>query len=164
MSDALITVIVLIAMLVGLAGTLVPILPGILLMWAAAVVYGVVVGFDAFGITILVLITALTGVAVAVGVLIPQRAAAESGAALASQIAAGVGAVIGFFLIPIIGAPVGAVVGIGLAEWYDKRDWPAAKASTIAIAKGFGISTLAQFGLGFVILLVWLPWAYAVNW
>lgn len=164
MSDALITVIVLIAMLIGLAGTLVPILPGILLMWAAAVVYGVVVGFDAFGITILVLITALTGVAVAVGVLVPQRAAAESGAALASQIAAGVGAVIGFFLIPIIGAPVGAVVGIGLAEWYDKRDWPAAKASTIAIAKGFGISTLAQFGLGFVILLVWLPWAYAVNW
>lgn len=164
MSDALITVIVLIAMLIGLAGTLVPILPGILLMWAAAVVYGVVVGFDAFGITILVLITSLTGVAVAVGVLVPQRAAAESGAALASQIAAGVGAVIGFFLIPIIGAPVGAVVGIGLAEWYDKRDWPAAKASTIAIAKGFGISTLAQFGLGFVILLVWLPWAYAVNW
>ncbi len=164
MSDALITVIVLIAMLIGLAGTLVPILPGILLMWAAAVVYGVVVGFDAFGITILVLITALTGVAVAVGVLVPQRAAAESGAALASQLAAGVGAVIGFFLIPIIGAPVGAVVGIGLAEWYDKRDWPAAKASTIAIAKGFGISTLAQFGLGFVILLVWLPWAYAVNW
>lgn len=164
MSDALITVIVLIAMLIGLAGTLVPILPGILLMWAAAVGYGVVVGFDAFGITILVLITALTGVAVAVGVLVPQRAAAESGAALASQIAAGVGAVIGFFLIPIIGAPVGAVVGIGLAEWYDKRDWPAAKASTIAIAKGFGISTLAQFGLGFVILMVWLPWAYAVNW
>ncbi len=97
------------------------------------------------------------------GVVVPKRAAAYSGASTSSQIAAAIGAVIGFFAIPIIGVVVGAVVGIGLAEWYDKRDWPAARSSTIAIAKGFGVSALVQFGLGFVILIVWLPWAYAVN-
>ncbi len=163
MSDALITTVVLITMLVGLVGTLVPILPGIMLMWAAAVVYGVVVGFDAVALIVLVLITMLAVAAMIVGVVVPKRAAADSGAATSSQIAAVIGGVIGFFAIPIIGVVVGALVGIGLAEWFDKRDWPAARASTIAIAKGFGVSALVQFGLGFGILIVWLPWAYAVN-
>ena len=163
MFDAVVTTVVLIAMLVGLVGTLLPILPGILLMWVAAVGYGVAVGFDVFATLVLVLISGLTVAAVIVGAVVPKRAAADSGASTSSQIAAAIGAVIGFFAIPFIGVVVGAVVGIGLAEWYDKRDWPAARSSTIAIAKGFGVSALVQFGLGSVILIVWLPWAYAVN-
>lgn len=162
MSDEVMTLVVLLAMLVGLVGTLVPILPGILLMWSSAVLYAVIVGFDLVAVIVLLLITMLTVAAVVVGVIVPKRAATESGAATSSQIAAAIGGVIGFFAIPIVGVIVGALVGVGLAEWYDKRDWPAARASTIAIAKGFGVSALVQFGIGFLILIVWLPWAYVV--
>lgn len=159
MSDGVVTVATLVVMLIGLAGTLIPILPGIALMWVMAIAYGFVVGFDAVAIGALLIITALTGAAVVAGFVLPKRAAVESGAATSSQIAAAIGAIIGFFVIPVVGVVVGAIVGIGLAEWYDKRDWPAARASTIAIAKGFGISTLVQFGVGVVILVVWLGWA-----
>lgn len=162
MSDGLWTILTLVVMLVGLAGTLVPILPGIALMWAAALVYGFAVGFDAIGIAAVILISIVTIGAVIAGFVVPKRAAASSGAATSSQIAAAVGAVVGFFVIPIVGVVVGAIVGIGLAEWWHKRDWQAARASTISIAKGFGISTLVQFGLGFVILLAWLGWAATV--
>lgn len=164
MSDELATILVLLAMLIGLAGTLVPILPGILLMWASAVAYGFAVGFDALAVGLLVVVTILTAVSIVAGVVLPKRAAAESGASGASQFAAAVGAVVGFFVIPVVGLIIGALVGIGLAEWYDKRDWPAARASTIAVAKGFGLSTLVQFALGFLILVVWLVWALAVSW
>jgi len=163
MSDFMVTAVVLVAMLVGLVGTLLPILPGILLMWFAALGYGFVVGFDAVAVAVLLAVTALTVAALIIGVVVPKRAAAESGAATSSQIAAAVGGIVGFFVIPIVGIIVGAVVGIGLAEWYDKRDWSAARTSTIAVARGIGVSALVQFGIGFVILLVWLPWAYAVN-
>lgn len=40
MSDVLVTVIVLVTMLVGLAGTLLSVLPGIVLMWAATIANG----------------------------------------------------------------------------------------------------------------------------
>lgn len=159
MSDGVVTVATLVVMLVGLAGTLLPIVPGIGFMWLVAIAYGFVVGFDATAIGALLVITLLTVAATVIGVVLPKRAAVESGAATSSQISAAIGAVIGFFVIPIVGVVIGAIVGIGLAEWYDKRDWPSARASTIAVAKGFGVSTLVQFTIGFVILLVWLGWA-----
>ena len=96
--------------------------------------------------------------------VLPKRAATESGTSTSSQLAAVVGAVIGFFAIPVVGVVVGALAGIALAEWWDKREWRAARASTIAVAKGFGLSALVQFGIGFVMLVVWLVWAQAVIW
>jgi len=164
MSDEVATVLVLLAMLIGLVGTLVPILPGIALMWFAAVGYGLVVGFDVLATVVLMMVTALTATAVVIGVVLPKRAATASGASTRSQLAAAIGAIIGFFVIPIVGVLVGALVGLGIAEYAEKRDWPAARASTIAVAKGFGISTLLQFAIGFVILAVWLVWAQAVIW
>jgi uncharacterized protein YqgC (DUF456 family) len=133
-------------------------------MWVAAVAYGFAVGFDVIAIAVLVMVTALTAAAVVVGIVLPKRAATASGASTRSQLAAALGAVIGFFVIPIIGVVVGALVGIGIAEYADKRDWPAARASTIAVAKGFGVSTLLQFAIGFMILGLWIVWAGAVIW
>lgn len=159
MSDDVVTVATLVVMLVGLAGTLLPIIPGIGFMWLVAIAYGFVVGFDATAIAALLVISFLTVAATVAGFVLPKRAATESGAATSSQISAAIGAVIGFFVIPVVGVVIGAIVGIGLAEWYDKRNWPAARASTIAVAKGFGLSTLLQFTIGFVILIVWLFWA-----
>jgi uncharacterized protein YqgC (DUF456 family) len=164
MSDEFATAIVLLVMLVGLVGTLIPIVPGIILMWIAAVFYGFAVGFDVFSIGVLAVVTVLAAVSVAVGIVLPKRAATESGASTSSQLAAVVGAVIGFFAIPVVGVVVGALAGIALAEWRDKGDWQAARVSTIAVAKGFGWSALVQFGIGFVILVVWLAWAQAVIW
>lgn len=159
MSDVLVTVIVLVMMLVGLAGTLFPVLPGIVLMWVATIAYGLSFGFDALGIGITAVISVFTVVALVLGVVLPKQAAAGAGASNKSQLAAGIGAIIGFFVIPVVGLVIGAVVGIAIAEYYEKGDWELAKGSTIAVAKGFGVSTLAQFAIGVAILLIWLCWA-----
>ena len=164
MSDEFATAIVLLMMLVGLVGTLIPILPGNIFMWVATVFYGFAVGIDVFSLGVLVLVTVLATVSVAVGIVLPKRAATESGTSTSSQLAAVVGAIIGFFAIPVVGVVVGALAGIALAEWWDKREWQAARVSTIAVAKGFGLSALVQFGIGFVMLVVWLVWAHAVIW
>lgn len=162
MSDVLITVIVGLVLAVGLLGTVVPVLPGILLMWVGVVGYGFFVGFDVAAIIAIALVTVLSAASVALGVIIPKQFADESGATLTSQIAAVLGGIIGFFVIPVVGILVGALIGIAIAEYLDKEDFAQARASTIAVAKGFGLSALLQIAFGFAIFIVWAGWAASV--
>ena len=53
MSETLITGITLAVLLIGLLGTVVPFLPGILLMWGAVIAYGFLVGFGPVGVCLL---------------------------------------------------------------------------------------------------------------
>lgn len=157
--ETLATIVILIVMLTGLAGTIVPAVPGIGMMWIASIIYGFWVGWDSLGIVLAIIITIITVAAMVAGFVLPKRAASDAGAATWSQWAAVLGAIIGFFIIPVIGIVIGALVGIGIAEYLDKGDWDQARTSTIAVAKGFGVSALVQFGLGAVIVLVWAAWA-----
>jgi len=161
-SEPLITGLTLIAMLTGLVGTVVPGLPGVLLMWGALIVYGFLIGFGGVGVVVVVIATLLSAAAVALGIILPKRLADESGASTKSQLAAVLGGIVGFFVIPVIGVPIGAIAGIAVAEYLDKEDWALAKESTIAVAKGFGLSALAQIATGFVILILWAGWAATV--
>ena len=45
------------ALLIGLFGLIVPIFPGITVIWLAALLYGIITGFDTLGIVLFVLIT-----------------------------------------------------------------------------------------------------------
>lgn len=157
--DLLTTIIVAVIMVIGLVGTLIPVLPGILAMWAIAVIYGFVMGWTTAGFVAIVLITGLTLASLVVGYLLPQRAAADAGAGRWSQFWGVVGAIAGFFAIPIVGVIVGALAGVLVAEWAQKGELGPAWTSTVATAKGFGISALVQFGIGFAMLLAWSAWA-----
>ena len=159
MEDLVVPGLFLLVLLTGLLGTIFPILPGILLMWAAVVGYGFVAGFDALGIGVIVIVTALTGLSVVLGIKLPKEAAEEAGASRKAQWASVLGAIIGFFVIPVVGVVVGAVAGIALAEYQDKSDWSVAWQSTKGVLKGMGWAALAQFVIGVAILVVWLAWA-----
>lgn len=160
----LLTVVTAIVLVVALFGTLLPVIPGIGLMWAAALVYGLIVGFDTLGTATMVLLTILTIASVVLGFLVPKRAADEVGVRTSSQLVGLVFGVVGFFLIPVFGVVIGALAGILLAEYVDKDDMQLAWQATVATAKGFGISAIIQFGLGFAMLLLWSAWAVTVIW
>ena len=72
-------VLVALALGVGVLGTLVPILPGLLLCWAAVVAYGLVEGFGPLGWFAVAVATALTALGTYLGIRIPQRDAAGVG-------------------------------------------------------------------------------------
>jgi len=161
MSDGVLTIVFALMMVTGLVGVLVPVLPGLVFMFSVALVYGFLIGFGIAGIAAISVIGVLTMAGVAVGFILPKRAADSAGTARRSQILGAVGAVIGFFVIPVVGLPIGALLGLLLGEYLDKGDVGVAWAATIELAKGFGLSALVQFGLGFVILLTWSAWALA---
>lgn len=154
---ALIAVVALV-MAIGVAGTVVPVVPGLGLVAAAALVYGVVEGFGAVGVVAMLLIVALGAAGTAAGVVLPGRAAVRTGATRRSLALAAAGAVVGFFVVPVVGLPLGAVVGIYVGERLRTGDGAVAWRSTIATVKAFGLAALAQIAAGIAMVLTWIVW------
>ena len=150
-----------VAMAVGLLGTLLPFLPGLPVVWAAALVYGLAKGFGPIGWVAFSLITVVGIGGLVLGTVLPHRRAASKGAPASTLLAAVVLGLIGFFVIPIVGLPVGAGLGVLLAERNRLGSWDLAWAATKDLMVGFGIGALVQFGAGMVMVLIWILWVIA---
>lgn len=148
-------------MVVGLLGTFVPLLPGLALVWAAALVYGLVEGFDAVGITAMATITVIAVAGFVVAAVVPHRAAGAAGAARSSLWLGVVLAVIGVFVIPVVGLPLGGLAGIFVGERMRTGDNRVAWVATKATMRGFGAAALAQLGFGVTMVLTWVAWVVA---
>lgn len=145
-------------MAVGLAGTVVPFVPGLPLIWAAALGYGLAEGFGAPGWVAMAAISALMGAGILAKIVFPKRRADATGAPRSTILVGGIGGVIGFFVVPFVGLPLGALVGVLLAEQRRTSDWQSAWASTKQVAIGFGLGTLAEMSAGALMIACWVVW------
>ena len=146
---------VLMVMLVGVVGVLVPFLPGLVLVWAAGIAW---VWFDGHGPAHLVVGVVLSGL-LAVGIvakyLLPARSASGAGAPRTTLVAGAAGAVVGFFVIPVVGLPVGGLAGVYLAELARLQDPRLAWRSMAAVLRGIGIGMLVELTAALLMVGVW---------
>ena len=93
-------------------------------------------------------------------VRVPQKSAAGTGIGLRGQLIALASAVVGFFVIPIVGAAVGFVLGVYVASFLKDRAtaWP----STMRTIKSLFVASGIQFGAAAAMGLVRVSWALAV--
>jgi len=145
-------------MAVGVVGTIVPVVPGLPLVWAAALVYGLGAGFGTVGVLAFTLITALALAGVFLGFAMPRRAALRGGAARPSMWLGGALAVVGFFVVPLVGLLIGGVLGVFLGEIVRTGDATAAWRATAATIRGFGVAAVAQLAIGLAVVAVWASW------
>lgn len=145
-----------IAIAAGLVGTLLPILPGLGLIWLATVVYGVVEGFGVGGWVSMAAISGLLAAGLVAGIRIPQRAAAGGGIGVRGQLVAAALAVVGFFAVPVVGAGLGFVVGVYLVARHSAPDqaWETTRRTVLALLASAGV----QFAAGLLMALVWAGW------
>lgn len=101
---------------VGLAGTVVPILPGAIAIFIGFIVYGLFLGFDPFGfwfwfiqVTIMVVVTVADYVVGVWGVK-------KYGGSRASVIGSTIGILLGPFVIPVAGLILGPFLGAFFGE------------------------------------------------
>jgi uncharacterized protein len=162
MSDGAVTALVAVAMAAGALGTVVPVLPGLALIWAAGLVYGLAVGFGAAGVAALSVMAVLAVGGTIAAYVVPQRRAASAGAARSSVWLGVAVAVVGFFVVPIVGLPLGGVLGIYVGEQARTRDPAAAWRATRATIAGFGIAALVQLAAALAMIVAWVVWVVAV--
>jgi uncharacterized protein len=157
-NETLTIVLVALAMAVGLIGTLFPFVPGLPLIWGAALVYGLTVDFDTVGWVAMAFITVFAIAGMVAKFVLPQRRASASGAPRRTLVVGAIGGIIGFFVIPIVGMPVGAVAGVYLAEYWRTADPGTAWISTKQVIVGFGIGALFELTAGILMIAAWVAW------
>lgn len=145
---------VLLVMLVGLVGVVVPVLPGLLLVWAAGVAWAWIGGGTARW-SVLAVLTVLLVVGTVVKYVLPARSATSSGAPRSTLVAGGVGALVGFFVIPVVGLVVGGVGAVYLAERSRLGLHEPAWRSTRAVLVGVGLGMLVELATGVLMIGVW---------
>ncbi|MFM9035075.1 MAG: DUF456 domain-containing protein [Mycobacterium sp.] len=153
-------VLVAVAIAVGLVGILVPFLPGTLLVWAAIAVWAFVVGTTPAWV-VLGVATAILAAGILVKYLWPakrMKAADVSGRTLA---AGALGALVGFFVIPVAGLLVGFVLGVFLAELVGRRDRRRAWASTVHAIKGVALSVGVELTAALLATAAWVVGVFA---
>jgi uncharacterized protein YqgC (DUF456 family) len=153
---------ILLAMLVGLVGVLLPVLPGLLLIWLAGLAWAVL---DGGGFARWAVFAAMSAVLLAGTVAkyaLPARSARTSGAPRSTVLFGALGAIVGFFVIPVVGLVVGGVGAIYLAELNRLGDGPSAWRSTRAVLVGVGIGMLIELAAGLIAVAIWVLGALAI--
>src|SRR3972149_2476416 len=113
----------LVFMLVGLVGLIIPVFPGLVVIWLAALVFGLVTGFHTLGTVLFVLITLLMLVGAVIDNILMAALARQGGASWVSIILGMVAGLVGTILVPPIGGLIAAPVVILLPGDLRRRGW-----------------------------------------
>jgi uncharacterized protein YqgC (DUF456 family) len=149
----------LLVMVVGLVLLIVPIFPGITVIWVAALLYGIVTGFDTLGIVIFVLLTLGMVAGISADNVLMGAGARQGGASWLTIIVALIAGIAGTLIFPPIGGLIAIPIAIFLLELLRNREWSSAWRATRGVALGWGLSFLVRFGIGLVMISAWLIWA-----
>lgn len=150
----------------GLLGLLIPVFPGLVVMWIAILVYAIVQAslgnMTWVSWLLFVLITLLMiGGNISDNIIIAKHVRDKDvpWSSILWSFAAGI--VVSLFFTPIIGI-IASPVALYLAEWNRLKDKALAMANTKAWMTGWGWSVAARMGIGAVMIAFWGLWAWVV--
>jgi uncharacterized protein len=144
-----------VAIAVGVVGVVLPVLPGALLAWVAIAVWAVAVG-STTAWAVLVVATLSIGLAQVVKVLVPGRRLRDAGVPRASILAGVLLAVVGFFLVPVVGLFIGFPLGVYLQERRRLSRHEPAWRSTREALRALGLSIAIELAATLVAAAAWL--------
>lgn len=154
MSETLAALLAGVVIVLGIVGTVVPLLPGSLLVAAGVVGYALVIqeptAWVGAGVALLVL-----GIGLVAKWVVPARTVAGDVDNLPLVVGA-ILAVVGFFVIPVVGIFVGFIVGVLGTELIRTRSWTEAWPATQQALKAAGLSMLIELASVVLAGCVWL--------
>ncbi len=142
---------------VGLIGTVVPGIPGTILIFAGALVYAIMERFQAVGWPTLVVLGLLTAAATAADWFATSVGARLGGASGWSVVGGMLGGFVGLLVFSLPGAILGALGGVLAVEILHAKDWRKALKAGGGWAVGWIINTVFQVAIGLVMaaIFVW---------
>lgn len=142
-------------MSVGLVGIVVPVVPGVVLVWLAGLAWTILDGGGTTRWILFFLMSVLTVVGLGSQIGIPARELNNQQAPKWTLVWAGVLGIFGFFVIPIIGLPIGFTVGVFLRYMFASNDLHASMDSTWLTVRAIGKGILIQGICGLLIAFLW---------
>ena len=151
-------------LLVGLFGLIVPVFPGLTIMWLATLVYALIknaadkmTGWDWFAFVLITLL--MIGGNIADNIIIARKMRDHYIPWSSILLAFAAGLVASLFFTPLIGL-VAAPLGLFLAELRRLKNRDDAISSTKAYMVGWGWAFGARFIIGLAITGLWMLWAW----
>lgn len=139
----------------GLIGIAVPVLPGLLVVWAAVLLWATEAQTMA-GWVVLGIATTLALCGFLLQYLLPGQHLRKAGVTTSTTVTGAALAVVGFFVIPVAGGFLGFALGIYLAERIKLGTRAAALASAKHALKAIGMSMAIELVTGLAIATTWL--------
>lgn len=155
MTDQL-EVIVGLAILVGIVGTVVPVLPGGVLIGGAVLVWAALVAQSTAGWVTLAVVLVLLGAGQVVKYYTAGRHMTSSGVPRRSLVVAGLAGIVGFFVVPVIGLVIFFVAALYLAERLRQGPGPGARRSSVAALQAVGLAIVVELAAALLSGVVWL--------
>lgn len=162
MNQTLITFLVALAMLAGIVGSMVPVMPDVVLIWGAGLVYGLAVGWGSWGPWLFAVMTILGGLALLAEVWMSGAGARVGGASIWGILAGFALGAIGLIFFSPIGGFIGLLLGTFLVEYLRLKDRRLALKAVFGAGLGFGASFLVKLGLCLGMTGLWVVWALTV--
>ncbi len=167
-NEALVTFFVMFFMMIGLIFSFLPPLPGTVIIWAAAVFYGLLLDWAKLGWFTFIVLTFLMVLGLVIDFLAGHFGARAGGASWSAII---VGAIWGLLLglvASLIGTPIlgclagviGIVIGMLWIEWRNNRDWDRAIRATKGYMAGAAVGVVARGLSGIMMIGIFLIKVY----
>ena len=158
METSLIQLLCIILLIVGILGTVLPVLPGLLLSLCALLIYKF--GTDApLSMVYSWIFVFLTAISVVLNYVIPAKTTRKYGGTRWGSIGSIIGTIAGMFLIPVpfgflIGMFLGVFIGELLHDANDKKKaWNSTKGALIGFLYGTGFNLIVGLAMFLVVLI-----------
>lgn len=151
-------------LLAGLAGLLIPVFPGLTVMWLGTLIYALVqAANDSMTWVDWMLFTLITLLMIGGNIIdnmIITQHVREKNVPWSSIIWAFTAGIVVSIIFTPLGGMAAAPVGLFLAEWRRLRERSAALANTKAWMTGWGWAIAARLGIGVIMIVFWMLWAW----
>ncbi len=145
-----------ILILIGMLGTVLPVVPGIPLAFVGMLLAAWAGGFEKISILTIVVLGLLTAASVAVDFFASLIGAKRAGASKMAMLGGALGGLIGFFILNIVGLIIGPFIGVVAVEMF--RGKSAREAGKIGFGTwiGMAVGMALKVGLAFAMLGIFL--------
>jgi uncharacterized protein YqgC (DUF456 family) len=160
MIEIIVTILCGLMILVGILGSIIPVLPDVILIWGATLGYGLIVGWGEWGPWLFGGISLMGLIGVAADVWVSSAGARMGGASLWSVITGVVLGIIGLFVLGPLGLFGGMAIGTFLVELIQRREPVESMRAVLGVGLGYGASFFVKFGLSMGMTLLWVLWLF----
>lgn len=145
----------------GLAGTLIPAIPGLPLIAAGAALIGWAGNFEIVGWSTIIVLAVFAIVGVIIDTVAQTAGAQKAGASAYGIWGSVIGTVVGVFIGGLVGILIFPLIGAFVGEFVAKRDMLHAGRVGVATWIGMVVGTAAKIAIAFMMIGI-LIWAYLV--